>query len=214
MSKPRLLLFADTMCSWCYGFQPQMETIRAHYADRLDLLTFSGGLRPYTQEPMEAAMRAKISKGYARIAEMSGQTFGARWFEDESFIYDTEPASRAVVTMRQFVPGAEFDYMSAIQRAFYGEGRDITDIAVLSEYAEPFGISAAEFTDFWALEQMQEATRSDFEAAKRLGIDGFPTLIVHRMDGKNPNALMVVSQGFGMADEIIERIDAALAADV
>lgn len=214
MPKPRLLAFLDTMCSWCYGFAPQMDVVRAHFGDRVDHLTFSGGLRPFNTEPMEESFRLKLTGIYAQIGDLTGQPFGAPPSITPGFVYDTEPASRAVVTMRHLAPGEDYPYMKAIQRAYYADGEDIRQEEVLARHAEAFDIVADEFLAHFNGETMKQATLADFEVARRFGIDGFPALILHRMDGKNPNAMMMVGKGYTPAEDLIERIEAALAAEV
>lgn len=213
--RPRLLAFLDCMCSWCYGFTPVMDELRGHFGDRLDHLLFSGGLRPFNREPMAEAMREKLASVYARIGEISGQPFAAMPRSmDPDFIYDTEPASRAIVTMRHAAPGADYAYYRAIQQAFYARAEDITREEVLAAHAAPFGVEREAFLDLFRSEPIRQAVLADFGVAKQFDITGFPTLVLHRMDGKNPNALLLVGQGYAPAAEMIERIEAGLAAYV
>jgi putative protein-disulfide isomerase len=211
---PRLLAFLDCMCSWCYGFSPVMEAIRGHFGDRIEYLLFTGGLRPYNTEPMSQEMRNKLAATYERIGTITGQSFVTTRLMDPDFIYDTEPASRAIVTMRHLKPGDDYSYYLTIQRAFYARGENITRDDVLAEHAAPFGIEREAFLEAFHSEAMKQAVVNDFQIAKRFEIDGFPTLLLHRTDGQNPNALLMVGQGYCPAAEAIERIEAGLAAAV
>ena len=66
MERPRLLYFADTMCSWCYGFAPEMAEVLEAVGDRAELILFSGGLRPFQKEPMPPDLREKLRGAYER----------------------------------------------------------------------------------------------------------------------------------------------------
>ena len=211
---PRLLAFLDCMCSWCYGFSPVMEAIRSHFGERLDHLLFTGGLRPFNTEPMAPAMRQKLAGVYQRIGGITGQPFVTTRLMDPDFIYDTEPASRAIVTMRHLTPGEDYSYYLTIQRAFYARGEDITRDEVLAAHATGFGITEDAFLDAFRSEAMKQAVLGDFQVAKRLEIEGFPTLVLHRMDSANPNALILVGSGYSPADDAIARIEEGLAAEV
>ncbi|MCU0819969.1 MAG: DsbA family protein [Beijerinckiaceae bacterium] len=212
---PRLLCFLDAMCSWCYGFTPVMDRVAAHFGNRLDYLTFTGGLRPFSREPMAEAMREKLAGIYQRISEISGQPFAAMPRSmDPGFIYDTEPASRAIVTMRHAAPGEDYPYYRAIQQAFYARAEDITQEDVLAGHAEAFGVERAAFLELFRSEPIKQAVLNDFGVAKQFGIEGFPTLVLHRTDSQNPNALLLVGQGYAPTEEMIERIEAGLAAEV
>ena len=211
IERPRLLYFADAMCSWCYGFAPEMSAILKVMEGRIDLLLFSGGLRPFNKEPMTPKLREYLGATYARIGEMTGQRFAKGVMHQDDFIYDTEPASRAVVTMRTLSPGSEYQYMLEIQRAFYAGGEDIRQPDVLADYAETFDISRARFLEAFASEPMQHGALSDFQVAKKFGIDGFPSIILHRQSPKGKDDLILIAKGYGKANEIAQRLEAALA---
>lgn len=214
LDRPRLLYFADTMCSWCYGFAPEMNKVLESFRDELDMLTFSGGLRPFNTEPMKDELRQTLGATYARISQLTGQPFGACKSLDPGFIYDSEPASRAVVTMRHMAPGDDYPFMLAIQRAFYAEGEDITQPAVLARHAATFGIPEEVFLETFGSEGIRQATLADFQVAQQFGIDGFPTLILHRQRSTGDNALLMVSQGYAKAEDVVEQLRAALETEI
>lgn len=211
LARPRLLYFADTMCSWCYGFGPQMDAILQALGDRVEVLLFSGGLRPFTTEPVTEKTRNYLAETFQRISDLTGQPFVDGPLQQPGFIYDTEPASRAVVTMRSLAPGLEYPYMLAIQRAFYAGGQDITKPEVLANHAAGFGFDRAAFLDAFESDVMKQATLSDFQVAQRLGIDGFPTLVLHRQKPDGEDELILVGKGYGQAEEIIANLEAVLA---
>lgn len=212
--QPRLLCFFDAMCSWCYGFAPVMDKIASHFGNRMEYLIFTGGLRPFNRETVSDEMRDYLLGTWKRIEELTGQPFGGELMLDQDFVYDTEPASRAIVTMRHAQPGYDYSYYLTIQKAFYERGEDITREDVLAGYASVFGVTADRFQELFHSEAIKQAVLNDFGVAKQFGIQGFPTLILHRTDGQNPNALLMVGQGYAPEKEMIERIEAGLAAEV
>lgn len=212
--QPRLLCFFDAMCSWCYGFAPVMDKIASHFGNRMEYLIFTGGLRPFNRETVSDEMRDYLLGTWKRIEELTGQPFGGELMLDQDFVYDTEPASRAIVTMRHAQPGYDYSYYLTIQKAFYERGEDITREDVLAGYASVFGVTADRFQELFHSEAIKQAVLNDFGVAKQFGIQGFPTLILHRTDGQNPNALLMVGQGYAPAEDMIQRIESGLAAEV
>lgn len=210
LERPRLLYFADTMCSWCYGFAPEMQLVLSTLGDRIDLLLFSGGLRPFTKEPVDDKTRGFFSETYARIGELSGQPFTNPRSLMPGFIYDTEPASRAVVTMRNIAPDEAYPYMLTIQRAFYSGGEDITQTEVLAAHAEKTGLARERFLEAFGSEPIRQATLADFQVAQKFGIDGFPTLVLHRKGSTGEDELVLVGKGYSKAQILIERLNKAL----
>lgn len=212
LARPRLLYFADTMCSWCYGFAPEMAQVLEKLGERVEVLLFSGGLRPFNTEPVDDKLRGYLAETYPRIAELSGQPFGAPRSMQPGFVYDSEPASRALVTLRHLAPGREHGFMLALQRAFYDAGEDITNPEVLADHAAEQGVDRAGFLAAFGSEEAKQETLADFEAARRFEIDGFPTLIVHKQDAAGADELILVSKGYAKADEVLTRLEMALAA--
>ena len=116
---PRHLLYvADPMCSWCYGFTPAVQALQDHFAARLPIQLLMGGLRAGNTTPMTDADKQKSRGHWERVAEASGQPFNHAFFDREGFVYDTEPACRAVVTMRLLNPPIALGYMHRVQQAF------------------------------------------------------------------------------------------------
>ncbi len=210
-ARPRLLYFADSMCSWCYGFAPEMQLVLSAIGERAEMLLFSGGLRPFTKAPVADDMRSYLAETFGRIGELTGQPFAEGALQQPGFVYDTEPASRAVVTMRELAPGEEYPYMLAIQSAFYAGGEDITRSEVLAAHAEAAGVARADFLAAFESIAIRQATLVDFQVAQQFDVDGFPTLILNWQDASAKAQFAVVGKGYAKAPILIERLNAALA---
>lgn len=98
-----------------------------------------GGLRVGNTQPMHHNDRAYIRDAWTRVSDASGQPFDFTFFERETFTYDTEPACRAVVTMRRTSPGKALAFLAQVSAAFYAANRDTTDIEVLCDIAAEAG---------------------------------------------------------------------------
>ncbi|MBW4964348.1 hypothetical protein KZZ06_20380, partial [Sulfitobacter sp. CW3] len=90
----------------------------------------------------------------------------------DGFVYDTEPACRAIVTARSLAPDCAWKLLGLIQRAFYVEGRDVTLASVLVELAEEAGIPRIEFAGAFDRAEQHAATAADFTWVQDLGIAG------------------------------------------
>jgi putative protein-disulfide isomerase len=195
-----LAYFADPMCSWCYGFGPELRQVLAKHRDAsVDLVM--GGLRPFNREPMSDAFRAMLREHWRHVNELTGLPFAEAALEIEGFVYDTEPACRAVVTARRLDPSRAFDYYGGVQSAFYRDGRDVTRSATLAALAADHGYDPAAFAEQFESDGARAETRSDFEAAQRLGVGGFPTLAAGYGDD-----LFLVTSGFVKAAVLEERL--------
>lgn len=182
MTEPILWYFADPMCSWCWGFSPAIETLREEFRDRIKIALILGGLRSET-EPLNEARRAEILHHWHDVNAMTGQTFQFEGALPPGFVYDTEPACRAVVTAAALQAEATFPMFKAIQSAFYTAGQDVTQPAVLAGLAEAQDIAAERFLPAFDTAAMKEKTLAHFRMARQLGVRGFPSLVLQNAEG-------------------------------
>ena len=203
----QLIYFADPMCSWCWGFSPAMDGVAARFGDRLPIRLILGGLRPGTTDPMDDGMKATIREHWEHVREASGQPFDFAFFDRVGFVYDTEPACRAVVAARRIDPAKAIPLLKRLHRAFYAENVDVTDRAVLRGLAGEVGLDRTEFEAAYDSEETLEETRKDFAIAYHSGVTGFPTLIV----GSEQDGFAAVSRGFQPGERIEALIESWLA---
>jgi putative protein-disulfide isomerase len=199
----QFVYFADPMCSWCYGFSPVIGEIARRFEGRLPVRVVMGGLRAGNTRPMREADRDYIRGAWTRVGEASGQPFDFAFFDRESFTYDTEPACRAVVTMRRRAPEKALDFLARVSRAFYAENRDMTKPAELSQVAAELGEDAEAFELAMLDPETRNATLRDFLLAQQSGVSGFPCLVV----GREADGYALVTSGFTQLEHLIEPLE-------
>jgi putative protein-disulfide isomerase len=205
-----LVYVGDPLCSWCYGFAVPMAEVRDAFPDcPIDLVM--GGLRAFNTQVMDASMKATLRHHWQEVARRSGQPFAADAIMDRTdFVYDTEPACRAVVTVREHAGDQALAMYHAIQQAFYGRGEDVTQAAVLAavwgQTRSPSALNEAAFLQAFESDAMKSLVRDDFALAHSWGVHGFPTLLAV-VDGQ----AQVVAQGFCESIELVARIEAVFA---
>jgi putative protein-disulfide isomerase len=200
MDGPHLILFADPMCSWCYGFSPVVDEIRHAYGNALPVRVIMGGLRPGTQLPMTPEARREVLNHWNHVHEASGLPFDPAVLERDGFVYDTDPAARAVVVARRSGEDVAVRYLAAAQRAFYAENRDVTSGEVLGDLAADLGLDREAFLAAWSAEDAKQETWRDYATSQRAGVTGFPTLV----GGPNEQGVYgVVSRGYAPAEQVL-----------
>ncbi|WP_206454210.1 DsbA family protein [Aurantimonas marina] len=199
---PHLIYFADPMCSWCWGFAPVIEAIAELYPD-LAIRLVLGGLRPFTDKRMDASAKADIRNHWEHVRDASGQPFDFSFFERDDFVYDTEPAARAVVAGRQLGPEKAIALEHRIARAFYAENRDVTDSETLADLAAELGFDRTAFQAAFAREDTRQETLGDFALSQHAGVTGFPTLIAGPQADGN---YALVTAGFQPSEPVLARV--------
>lgn len=203
---PILWYFADPMCSWCWGFSPVIQTLRTTHSDRLRIALVLGGLRPGSDTPLTDAARTDILHHWHAVHARTGQPFRFEGALPPGFIYDTEPASRAVVALAGIDPALTFPAFTAIQAAFYAEGRDVTQRETLADLGATLGVRRETFLAAFDNEGARERTRAHFAHARRTGVRGFPALILQQ-----DTELTSVAEGCQPLDTVTATLDARLA---
>ena len=203
-----LLYVADPMCSWCYGFAPVIEGLADHFGETLPIGLLMGGLRAGNTKPMTDVDKRTIAGHWRNVAERTGQPFDFGLFQRQGWIYDTEPACRAVVTMRLLNPRLALGYKTSVQHAFYAENRDTTDPEVLADIAADAGVDRAIFHAELTSPEARSATARDFRTAQEAGIRGFPTLLAGDGTGK----YMLITNGYRPLDGLPDALETWLAA--
>jgi putative protein-disulfide isomerase len=200
MATPHLIYFSDPMCSWCYGFSPVIEEIRRTFGRGLPIRVVMGGLRPGTETPMTEEAKLEIGDHWTHVHEATGLPFNGAGMSRPGFVYDTDPAARAVVVARREGEEQAASFLTRAQQAFYAEGRDVTQAETLAEIAEAADLDRAAFLEAWASEGAKQETWRDYAISQRAGVTGFPTLVA----GPNDEGVYgVVTRGYAPADQVV-----------
>lgn len=207
MDGPHLIYFADPMCSWCYGFSPVIADIRRAFGRALPVRLVMGGLRPGTDVAMTEAGKTEILSHWRHVQEASGLPFDGAALDHPGFLYDTDPAARAVVRVRREDPELALTYLGRVQRAFYAEALDVTDPEVLADLAAELGLEREAFLADFDTQNLKHETWGDYGTAQRAGVTGFPTLVA------GPSAegtYGVVTRGFQPGGQVLAVLHAWL----
>ena len=129
----RLLYVMDPMCSWCWGFSPIAEAlVEQAQAAGVELHLVVGGLRTGSGSALEPATRRYILEHWQAVTEATGQPFTFEGALPEGFVYDTEPACRAIVTARSLAPDCAWKLLW-LHSDMHPRGKDLYDAMLLAE---------------------------------------------------------------------------------
>lgn len=195
-----LIYVGDPMCSWCWGFAPEIESL----AEDLPVEVVVGGLRPGPMaQTLDDRLAGFLRHHWEEIAERTGQPFDAGFLERrDGWVYDTEPAAIAVAQMREMSPNQTLDYFTDVQMAFYGKGDDVTDFDVLAALTDGYEVDQEVFAAALPTEEAKTRAWRDFSRSRNWGISGFPTLVGELEDGR----LALLARGWAPAADIRGRI--------
>lgn len=156
-----------------------------------------GGLRPGTTDVMSTSLREDILHHWHEVHKITGQVFSVEGAMPEGFIYDTEPACRAVVTVAEIKSDKIFPFFKSIQSAFYVEQVDVTNSDNLAALAEMQGITRTNFLADFQSDLIKEKTVQHFQAARQAGVTGFPSLVL-----QNGSDYQFIAKGYRPFDQL------------
>jgi 2-hydroxychromene-2-carboxylate isomerase len=129
------------------------------------------GTAPLTLLPI----KGEYSKhDFARMARLHKVAFRL----PEKFPVGTQVASRAFYLIADRNAAQAQDFAKRIFRAYYVEGRDVADPAVVLELAGAAGAEAAKLAEDLKGEAIKERMKAEVENAMKAGVFGSPYFIV------------------------------------
>ena len=199
--KDTLIYIGDPMCSWCYGFTPELDKIRDSFPD-VAFEMVMGGLRAGGTEKM-IELKDFLRHHWQEVQRATGRRFNFGILSKNEVTYDTEPACRAVIIAGRMKPESKYEYFKAVQESFYIHNNLPNDKDTYISIAERLGLDPAVFHKKFDHKQSQMDAFSEFDLAASMGITSFPALIA-KINGK----LYLATNGYQEASRIIALLKA------
>ncbi|MFT2098436.1 DsbA family protein [Marinomonas sp. 2405UD66-6] len=174
-----LIYCYDPMCSWCWGFSPTWTKLQKSLqglidSDQLTIQPLLGGLAIDSDLPMPEDMKYKLESTWKNIQMTLGTEFNFDFWRTASPRRSTYPACRACYVARD--TGLEEEMYHAIQKAYYLEAKNPSDIDTLTECAEHIGLKADSFQKAMSHVKNEKLLEEEIEQARHLGLNSFPSL--------------------------------------
>jgi predicted DsbA family dithiol-disulfide isomerase len=133
--------------------------------------------RGYDVPKMQAQMRARMTAEGLPYGDRK-MTFNSRLAQELGAWADTQPGGEAI--------------HDALFRAYFVDGRNIGDPAVLVEIAASVGLPAGEAREVIEKRTYQAAVDADWEKSRRYGVTGVPTFVAGNsgVAGAQPSAVL------------------------
>ena len=172
----KLIYVYDPMCSWCWGFRETWLKLQAAIGDKLAIEYKVGGLAPDSDEPMRKEMQQCLQQTWQRIEQQLGTPFNHEFWHTAQPRRSTYPACRAVLVARQ--QNKEQEMLYAIQKAYYLDAQNPSDISTLASLAEQIGLEKNAFLKEIESEKINSLLMDEINQARSLPIQGFPSLVL------------------------------------
>ncbi|WP_062568037.1 DsbA family protein [Pseudoalteromonas arabiensis] len=172
----KLIYVYDPMCSWCWGYRESWLKLREALGDKLAIEYKVGGLAPDYDEPMPKDMQQFLRQTWQRIEQQLGTKFNHDFWLNTQPRRSTYPACRAVLVARQY--NKELEMLYAIQKAYYLNAQNPSDISTLANLAEQIGLAKKTFITEIQSEKINSLLMNEINEVRSLPIQGFPSLVI------------------------------------
>lgn len=169
------LYVMDPMCSWCYGFQPELE----RFLDQFPLTKVDwvmGGLAPDNNQPMDDELKQSIASYWHQIEQNTQVSFNHDFWTLNTPYRSTYPACRAVIAAEGLIEDGTEKMVKAIQSAYYLEAKNPSLEETLLGCASSLDLDEHQFLECFKSEETEKAFQQHLHITQQLQVRGFPAL--------------------------------------
>jgi len=200
-NSPTLLYVANPMSAWCYGFTPIVRRLKALWHGRLQVKLLLGNLQAYATESLLKEEKERLALSWHRVQERAFLPFDYSFFTRPHFVFATEPACKALLCVRLLRPLLTLEVLRAMHSAFFADGLDLKDPAVLVRIVGLFGISENLFLTLFEAEEIMQQLEEEFAHVEQLGVSNFPSVFLQTSQG-----IEQLATGFCPLDQLEQRM--------
>lgn len=164
------------MCSWCWGYRPVWQQLKAALPADIEVQNVLGGLAPDTEELMPLELQMQIQGYWRHIESMLGTTFNYDFWKNNQPRRATYKACRAVLVASD--QGHEEAMIEAIQQAYYLRAMNPSETEVLVQLATEIGLHSRQFSDDLEAEKTYQQLAQQIDHTCAAPIAGFPSLVL------------------------------------
>ncbi|MBU8656603.1 DsbA family protein [Bacillus pumilus] len=178
-----LIYVWDAYCGWCYGFSNSIRTLHENHPD-ISLTLVSGGLF-VGERSLPIKEYPHISEANRRISQLTGVEFGERYqklLANGTFLLDSEAAAIGFSALRSFAPDRALYLASSMQKAFYQDGKSLSDEKTYREIAMVHQLDPEAVIERTKTKETINDAYADFAKVQQLQVNSYPTLLLKKGD--------------------------------
>jgi len=193
MSKPTVTIdvVSDVVCPWCYLGKHRLERAVAEVPEievairwrpfQLDPSVPPEGMSRHDYIVQKFGSAKALDDGHKRLTEYGREVGIAYDFDAITRSANTIDAHRLVRWAG--AAGKETEVVERLFAAYFSQGRDIGDRAVLAEIAGEAGLDANDIAARLAGDEDREGVMAEIQEAYQIGVTGVPCFILDRRYG-------------------------------
>ncbi|MCP2014210.1 putative protein-disulfide isomerase [Deinococcus sp. HSC-46F16] len=185
MTPARLIYVTDTYCIWCWAFGEALREFVARNAGRLTLEVLPAGML-VGERVVPVGQKPRVLETARRVTELTGARFGDGFrasVERGKTVLDSGVSAAAFWALHAQAPQRGLDIAHALQHAWYVDGRDLHDEAVVADVARALNLDPARATSDVRRPETLAQSQAGFARRQTLPVEGYPTLLMQTPEG-------------------------------
>lgn len=181
-SSLEVAVYSDYTCPWCYIGTVRLDRLREEMSPEVELRVTWQPFEIHPEVPAEGMPVEALPYSEDQWERM--MTNLRRHATEEGIAIDARPKvsnTHRSLAAAEYVQAEESErfgaFHRALFRAYFSEGRDIGDPAVIREIAEECGVDVEAMEAALAEGRYEESLKETSARARRLGITGTPTFV-------------------------------------
>jgi predicted DsbA family dithiol-disulfide isomerase len=182
----RVDIWSDVVCPWCYVGKARFERALSDFThrDEVEVVFHSFELDPDYPEDERETVVSMLSRKYG-VPEAQARAADARvaglaaaeglGFDSGRPVGNTFDIHRVIHLGRE--KGVQYELITAVNEAYFAQGRQVFDRDVITEVAAGAGLDASAVREVLDGDAYADAVRQDELEARELGIGGVPFFV-------------------------------------
>ena len=183
-----------------------LAALEAELPAEISLQFVMGGLGADPNKPMEQSIRAYVQDNWRSVEATTGASFNWEFWDRCRPRRSTYPACRAVIAATLCDKGPSM--FRAIQRAYYLEARNPSEIETLVELAVDLELNSNQFRTSIQSVEVEALLQRDFDTRRKLGANQFPTLLfgpsIESSLDQNPGQTILLARGYAPSNRVLD----------
>ncbi len=198
--KLKIEIWSDVMCPFCYIGKRKIEHALNDFPnkEKVEIEWKSFQLDPSTKSQPGKSTYDYLAEKYGRDRQWSiemhenvtkqAKVEGLEYNFDKAIIANSFDAHQLSHLAKKYGKGNELEEL--IFKAYFTEGKDVSEIEALVELGKNVGLDETEIRNMLASKQYKDAVQNDIIEAQQIGVRGVPFFVLDRkyaISGAQPN---------------------------
>jgi len=183
-AKAEIIVVFDGYCGWCWGIAETIKKLEADFSNRFDFTAVCGGLVTGERIGPLGDFASYIEKAMPRVEDLTGAIFGKahreRMRNRDTMQNSLIPAAAFSLIVTEKPETSTLQLADEILTMNFRDGRDLSEPASYADLFRAHRLDAGRSVTRLAQGDFFPHAERQFERAREMGAEAFPTIIYGR----------------------------------